>query len=331
MPDSSEATTAPPAGTVPEEDDVVHPDFALLDPWFDRCARDLPMRAPDVGPWATLVFEVMSQQTPIPRVQPIWQAWMRRWPTPEALAGAPTAELLLAWDHLGYPSRALRLQRCAAAVAGRPGGRVPADMDELLALPGIGPYTASAVASFAYHRRVAVLDTNVRRVLARSLDGVEFAPSQTPGRRERDRAEALLPADGASAARRNLAWMELGALVCTQRSPHCDDCPLTPSCAWFLAGRPAAEARPRGQSWVGTDRQARGRVMALLRRAHSAGVPVGEQEALDAATLAGGPPGQPDRVLRGLVADGLAVRDDRGRIHLPGSRPPDEGAPVDTA
>lgn len=303
-----------------------HPDFSVLDTWFDRHARDLPMRGPDVSPWATLVFEVMSQQTPIPRVQPIWEAWMQRWPSPGSLAEAPTAEVLLAWDRLGYPSRALRLQQCAAAIAARPGGRVPADMDELLALPGIGPYTASAVASFAYHRRVAVLDTNVRRVLARSLGGIEFAPSSTPGRAERARAESLLPAEGAVAARRNLAWMELGALVCTQRSPRCPSCPLVSTCAWFLAGSPPATSRPRGQAWAGTDRQARGRVMALLRSAHAAGTPVTQREALDAATLPGAPPEQPRRVLDGLLADGLATRDaSEVYIHLPGALPKGEG------
>lgn len=280
------------------------------------------MRAPDVSPWGTLVFEVMSQQTPIPRVQPVWESWMRRWPTPADLAAASPADVLVAWDRLGYPSRALRLQQCAAAIAARPGGRVPADMDQLLALPGIGPYTASAVASFAYHRRVAVLDTNVRRVLVRALDGTEFPPSSAPSHQERARAEDLLPRDGAAAAERNVALMELGALVCTQRSPLCAQCPLADGCAWLAAGRPAAEVRPRGQAWAGTDRQARGRVMALLRAAHAAGGSATRREALEAATLAGAERDQAARVVDGLVADGLAQADPvLGTLALPGSAP----------
>jgi A/G-specific adenine glycosylase len=293
--------------------------FDALLPWYALHRRDLPMRAEGVSPWGTLVFEVMSQQTPIPRVQPIWERWMRDWPEPSDLAAAPTADVLVAWDRLGYPSRALRLQQCAAAVAARPGGRVPADMDELMALPGIGPYTASAVSCFAYHRRVAVLDTNVRRVLARTLDGREFAPSSSPGRRERSRAESLLPDDGEACADWNVALMELGALVCDQRAPRCEACPLASECAWLTAGRPAAEVRPRGQAWAGTDRQARGRVMASLRAAHVEGRPLTRADALSAATLPGADPAQASRAVDGLVADGLAVADPVTRdLGLPG-------------
>jgi len=292
--------------------------FDALLPWFARHRRDLPMRDEGVSPWATLVFEVMSQQTPIPRVQPVWEHWMERWPTPADLAAASPADVLVAWDHLGYPSRALRLQRCAAAITARPGGRVPADFEELLSLPGIGPYTASAVSSFAYHRRVPVLDTNVRRVLARTLDGVEFAPSSAPPRTERSRAEELLPLDGAAAAEWNVALMELGALVCTQRSPRCPQCPLAGECRWLAEGRPAAEVRPRGQSWTGTDRQARGRVMALLREAHSAGRSVTRDEALAAATLPGAERAQAGRVIEALLVDGLVATDPAaGGLRLP--------------
>ena len=294
------------------------PVFDALLPWYAAHRRDLPMRAEGVSPWGTLVFEVMSQQTPIPRVQPLWEAWMARWPTPQDVAAARPGDVLVAWDRLGYPSRALRLQQCAAAVTQRPGGRVPADMDELQSLPGIGPYTASAVSSFAYHRRVAVLDTNVRRVLARALTGAEFAPRSTPGRAERERATALLPADGGDAARWNVALMELGALVCTQRSPRCTACPLAHDCVWLAAGRPSAEVRPRGQSWAGTDRQARGRVMSLLRAAHVEGRSVTRAAALRAASLPGAEPAQASRVVATLVADGLAaVGQDGQRLSLP--------------
>ncbi|MDC4233458.1 A/G-specific adenine glycosylase [Actinomyces sp. B33] len=226
------------------------------------------MRRPDVAPWATLVFEVMSQQTPIPRVQPVWERWMRLWPEPADLAAASPADVLVEWGRLGYPSRALRLRDCAIAIAARPGGRVPADYEELLALPGIGPYTASALASFQFHARLPVLDTNVRRVLARVLDGAQFAPKSAPTRTETARAAALLPVDGADAARWNVAVMEFGALVCTQRSPSCDGCVLRGRCAWATAGFPEAPTRPRGQAWAGTDRQARGRVLAALRGLH---------------------------------------------------------------
>ncbi len=292
--------------------------FDALLPWYAEHRRDLPMRAPDVSPWGTLVFEVMSQQTPIPRVQPIWERWMRDWPEPQDLAAAPIADVLVAWDRLGYPSRALRLQQCAAAIAARPGGRVPAEMDELLALPGIGPYTASAVSCFAYRRRASVLDTNVRRVLARALGGHEFPPSSAPGRQERARADALLPEDGAACADWNVALMELGALVCDQRTPQCSACPLAGECAWRAAGYPPAEVRPRGQAWAGTDRQARGRVMALLRSAHIDTSPVTRAEALSAATLPGAAPDQAPRVVDGLLADGLAAADPvTGALRLP--------------
>ncbi len=294
--------------------------FDSLLPWYAAHRRDLPMRAEGVSPWSTLVFEVMSQQTPIPRVQPIWESWMDRWPTPADLADAPTGDVLVAWDHLGYPSRALRLQQCARTITERPGGRVPADIDELLSLPGIGPYTASAVSSFSYHRRVSVLDTNVRRVLARTLDGVEFAKSSAPSRTERARADALLPEDGAEAATWNVALMELGALTCTQHAPKCDECPLSEECAWLAAGRPAAQARPKGQAWAGTDRQARGRVMALLRQGHARAEAVTRAGALAAATLPNADPAQSERVVTGLVADGLAVADPAtGALRLPGA------------
>lgn len=300
--------------------------------WYDHNGRDLPMRSPSVSAWGTLVFEVMSHQTPIPRVQPIWLRWMERWPTPTDLAAASPAEVLVAWDRLGYPSRALRLRECAEAIVASYAGKVPASYDELVALPGIGPYTASAVASFSYHLPVPVLDTNIRRVLGRVLDGVERPPASAPGRAEVARAAALVPTDGDEAAAWNVSVMELGALVCTARSPLCQACPVDEVCAWRAAGYPAAPGKKKTQAWVGTDRQARGRVMAALRAAHQeaeAGLPGGGgafsgdeggitmSQALEAATLPDAEPAQAQRVVEGLVRDGLVSRGAEGWLHLP--------------
>lgn len=271
--------------------------------WFDVHARDLPWRAADRTPYGVLVSEVMLQQTPVVRVEPAWRAWMSRWPTPADLAAAPTADVLRAWDRLGYPRRALRLQECARAIVERHGGVVPSDESSLLALPGIGSYTAAAVLAFAYGRRSVVLDTNVRRVLARAVDGAALpAPSQTVD--EVRRATRYVPEDHTTAARWAAASMELGALVCTARSPRCDACPVRDVCAWYAAGRPADEhaGRRRTQSFAGTDRQVRGRVMALLREALGP-VPAAAVDAVwpDAPQLA--------RCVDGLVADGLVARD----------------------
>ncbi|MBO3095669.1 A/G-specific adenine glycosylase [Cellulomonas dongxiuzhuiae] len=272
--------------------------------WFDAHARDLPWRAADRTPWGVLVSEVMLQQTPVVRVEPAWRAWLDRWPTPADLAAAPTGDVLRAWDRLGYPRRALRLQECARAVVERHGGVLPDDEDALLALPGVGPYTAAAVRAFAFGRRSVVLDTNVRRVLARVAAG-EALPAPALTVAETARAAAWVPDDDASAARWAAASMELGALVCTARSPRCDACPVADRCRWLAAGRPAdAHAhRRRAQAWAGTDRQARGRVMALLREA-LAPVPHAAVAAVwpDVAQLA--------RCLDALVVDGLVVRED---------------------
>lgn len=292
--------------------------FDAVTTWYRHNRRDLPMRSDHVSPWATLVFEVMSQQTPIPRVQPIWERWMERWPTPVDLARARRSDVLVAWDHLGYPSRALRLHTCAQAIANRPGSRVPADMDALLELPGIGPYTASAVASFSFHQRVPVLDTNIRRVLTRVFDGRQFARKSAPSRAEQNRAWSLLPDEGDACALWNVAIMELGALVCTQRAPLCDQCPISKRCRWLADGQPADAVKPRGQAWAGTDRQARGRVMALLRDAHASSAErVGRDAVIQAATLPGAPADQAVQVVDSLVNDGLIEVDRRGTYGLP--------------
>ena len=242
----------------------------------------------------------MLKQTPVERGLPVHAAWLARWPTPAALAAESTGEVLRAWGRLGYPRRALRLHAAATAIGAEHGGEVPAAYAELLALPGIGDYTASAVASFAFGQRHVVLDTNVRRVLARAVRGVEFPPTSV-SRAERDLATDLLPADAATAATWAVAVMELGALVCTARDPRCDSCPIADQCAWLAAGRPAHDGPPRrGQAWAGTDRQCRGRIMAVLRDADG---PV-HQSRIDAVWP---DDTQRNRCLAGLVTDRLVV------------------------
>ena len=245
--------------------------------WYADHARELPWRGPGATPWAVMVSEFMLQQTPVARVLPVFEAWMETWPTPAALAEAPSGEAVRAWGRLGYPRRALRLHAAASAIVERHGGEVPAAYDDLLALPGVGDYTASAIASFAFGGRHAVLDTNVRRVFARAVSGVEF-PQQSVTRAERDLAESLVPdEDPATWA---VAVMELGALVCTAANPRCAACPIADQCAWVTAGRPAYDGPPRrAQAWAGTDRMVRGRLMAVLREAPGSVA----QELLDAA------------------------------------------------
>lgn len=274
--------------------------------WFADAARPLPWRSPVRTPWGVLVSEVMLQQTPVARVEPVWRAWMDRWPTPTALAAAPTADILRAWGHLGYPRRALRLAECARAIVERHDSKVPTDPADLRALPGVGEYTTAAVTAFAHGRRAVVVDTNVRRVLARAITGTAL-PAPSPTAAERRLAEILAPAAADEAVTWAAASMELGALICTARSPRCEDCPIAAVCAWRSAGHPpdSHADRRRTQAWKGTDRQARGRVMARLRSAPGA---VG---AVDIAAL------WPDaaqltRCLAGLVGDGLIEMSDGG-------------------
>ncbi len=279
--------------------------------WYDDVARDLPWRSPDRTPWGVLVSEVMLQQTPVVRVEPVWRTWMSRWPTPAELAAASTADVLRAWDRLGYPRRALRLAECARTIVERHGGEVPDDEAALRALPGVGEYTAAAVRAFAFGRRAVVVDTNVRRVLARAVTGAALpAPSYTVA--ERTLAEAVAPPDDPTAARWAAASMELGAVVCTARGPRCAACPVRDLCTWHRAGHPPDQHadRRRVQAWHGTDRQVRGRVMAVLRGATG---PVHRDLLADV----GKDPGQVERCLAGLVEDGLVEQDPDGRYTLP--------------
>jgi len=278
--------------------------------WYDEHARDLPWRAPGATPWAILVSEFMLQQTPVARVLPVWTAWLAAWPTPAALATEPAGEAVRAWGRLGYPRRALRLHAAARAIVDRHDGQVPASYEALRALPGIGDYTAAAVASFAYRQRHAVLDTNVRRVLARAVSGTEFPPVAVT-RAERELATRLLPEEPTDAAHWAVAVMELGALVCTATNPGCERCPLLDRCAWVTAGRPAHDGPARKvQTYAGTDRQCRGRLLAVLRETE-ASVP---KAVLDAVW-----PDQPqrERALASLVTDGLVVALPDGRFALP--------------
>lgn len=233
--------------------------------WYAENARELPWRDPAASPWAVLVSEFMLQQTPVVRVLPVYESWMTNWPTPADLAAASSGDAVRAWDRLGYPRRALRLHAAATRIVARHGGQVPASYDDLLALPGVGDYTAAAVASFAFGHRHVVLDTNIRRVLARVAAGVQF-PATSVSRSERDLATSLLPEDGSTAAAWAAATMELGAVVCSATSPRCQVCPVAELCAWRTAGYPAYDGPPRrAQAYAGTDRQCRGRLLGLLR------------------------------------------------------------------
>ncbi|WP_282776958.1 MULTISPECIES: A/G-specific adenine glycosylase [unclassified Nocardia] len=284
-------------------------DSDALVEWYEQTARDLPWRRPEVTAWQILMSEIMLQQTPVARVEPIWREWVARWPVPSAMAAASQGEVLRAWGKLGYPRRALRLHECARALARDHGDEVPADVDVLLGLPGIGAYTARAVACFAYGQRVPVVDTNVRRVVARAVHG--RAEAGNPAARDLAETEALLPVRVDRAAVFSAALMELGAVVCTARNPDCDRCPL-PSCAWVGAGRPASDVVRKVQKYEGTDRQARGRLMDVLRAAHG---PV-ERVRLDLAWTRD--PGQRDRALDSLLVDGLVEQTSDGLFALAG-------------
>ncbi|MGH3489375.1 MAG: A/G-specific adenine glycosylase [Actinopolymorphaceae bacterium] len=288
--------------------------------WYATHARDLPWRRPDASPWGILVSEVMLQQTPVSRVLPAYDSWLRRWPTPGALAADTPGEAVRQWGRLGYPRRALRLHAAATTIARSYDGNVPARYDELRSLPGIGDYTAAAVASFAFRQRHAVLDTNVRRVLGRVVEGVEYPPTAVTTR-ERRTAESLVPDDAEAAASWAVSIMEVGALVCTARSPRCDACPLSRVCAWRLAGRPAYDGPARRrQAYEGTDRQCRGRLLKVLRDSSS---PVGRPD-LDAAWA---DVFQRERALDSLVADGLVEPLEHDEFQLPASHAPETTPP----
>jgi A/G-specific adenine glycosylase len=292
-------------------DDAIAMDIQtrLLD-WYRDAARTLPWREPDATPWAILVSEIMLQQTPVVRVLPAYRAWMARWPTPADLAAEPAGAAVRMWAKLGYPRRALRLHECALTLVACHGGQVPFDVEELLRLPGVGTYTANAVAAFAFRQRCPVVDTNVRRVHARLVAGqAQGGPPSTA--RDLAGVAALLPPDPETAARVSVALMELGALVCTARTPRCGLCPLADHCRWRLAGRPDYHGPvTAAQRFAGTDRQVRGLLLDVLRASTD---PV-ERSALD---VAWSEPVQRERALASLLTDGLVVLAPDARYALP--------------
>ncbi|HHV21933.1 MAG TPA: A/G-specific adenine glycosylase [Propionibacterium sp.] len=276
---------------------------AAVAAWFDQHARPLPWRDPTCSAWGVLVSEFMLQQTPVARVLEPWRRWIERWPTPGALAMEPAGEAIRAWGRLGYPRRALRLHAAAAIIDDRHGGEVPSDVATLRELPGVGEYTAAAVASFAFGQAHPVLDTNVRRVLARVFEGVEF-PSKTPTAAERGLAARVMPTSGA--ARWAAGSMELGALICTAAKPRCTSCPIAGHCAWLAAGQPSHTGPPRrGQAYAGTDRQVRGLLLQALREAEEP-VPAGRLDLVWPDAV------QRQRALDSLLSDSLIVPDSDG-------------------
>lgn len=266
--------------------------------WFEAEGRDLPWRQPDFTPWGSLVSEFMLQQTPVARVIPKLQEFLQRWPTPAALAASPSGDAVRAWANLGYPRRALWLHQCAVTIVEKFHGEVPRNVEDLLSLPGVGPYTARAIAVFAFGAHEPVVDTNVRRVIARHNQGnADQGPPSTT--RDLEAMTALLPAPELSPAF-NAGIMELGALICTARNPQCEKCPVAASCAWKNAGYPehVGPKKTVQKKYEGSDRQARGAVMAVLRNAkHQVSAEELEQCWHDHAQLG--------RAITGLLNDGL--------------------------
>ena len=275
--------------------------------WAATAGRDLPWRHTR-DPWAVLVSELMLQQTQVARVAPRWSEFLRRFPSPAACAAAPVGDVVREWEGLGYNRRAVTLHRAAAAIVARHEGSLPADLDALVALPGVGPYTARAVLAFAFDVDVGLVETNSARVLARAIAGKPLSRGEAQAT-----ADSLVP-PGCSWAW-NSAVTDLGATVCTKRAPDCRACPIAAWCTWAqaglrgpnaVAGRPPdpAEATAgvgrRQSPFVGSDRQGRGRLLDALRQDP---VPLAEVD------RAAGWPGEHHRARRvaaGLVADGLA-------------------------
>lgn len=266
--------------------------------WFGANRRELPWRGSN--PWGVFVSEIMLQQTPVSRALPAWTGWLERWPTPTDLADDSPGEAVRVWDRLGYPRRALRMHAAATIMRDRHDGEVPTTEEDLLALPGVGEYTAAAVRAFAFGQPAVVVDINVRRFLCRVLTGRDPAPSYSAA--ERALAEHMVASLDVPQPEWAAASMEFGALVCTARNPACDTCPLSDLCHWAPSGY-AARPRPR---YEGSDRQVRGLVLAAAREAPVADVAHlwHDQDQLQ-------------RALESLHSDGLLVHD--GTHHrLPG-------------
>jgi A/G-specific adenine glycosylase len=274
--------------------------------WYKKNRRDLPWRNTDA--WGVLVSEIMLQQTPVARVLPIYIEWMKRWPTPAALAAATPAQVITAWGRLGYPRRALRLHECAKVISKQHKGRIPDTESELRELPGIGDYTSAAIIAFAFEGRSLVLDINIRRVFARVIDGVEV-PTAAPTKSERQEREKLIPSKNPHVWA--AATMELGALICTAKNPQCGQCPLADQCIWRSLDYPLSDQPKRTQSWHGTDRQCRGVIVQALRENPA----LSKKEIMQLWDV----PSQVEKALLTLLEDGLVVAQKGQRFSLPQS------------
>ncbi len=272
--------------------------------WYKKNKRHLPWRSTDA--WGVLVSEIMLQQTPVARVLPIYIEWMKRWPTPAALAAATPAQVITAWGRLGYPRRALRLHECAKVISTQYKGRIPDTQSELRELPGIGDYTSAAIIAFAFDGRSLVLDINIRRLFARVIDGVEV-PTAAPTKSERQDREKLIPAKNPHVWA--AATMELGALICTAKNPKCGQCPLADQCIWRSLDYPLSDQPKRTQSWHGTDRQCRGVIVQALRENPS----LAKKEIMQLWDV----PSQVEKALLTLLEDGLLVEQKGQRFSLP--------------
>lgn len=272
--------------------------------WYAANKRDLPWR--NSTAWGVMVSEFMLQQTSVIRVLPKWNEWMQRWPTPADLASASTADVIIAWGRLGYPRRALRLHECAKIITDRYAGNVPESLEALRALPGVGDYTAGAIAAFAFSAKTLVLDINIRRLFCRVIDGIE-SPKPTLSKQEQVLRTELLPKNDAHVWA--AATMEFGALVCTARNPRCEQCPLASLCQWKAAGYPASEEPRKAQGWHGTDRQCRGIIVQALR----------ENVTLDKKEIQKlwRDDSQIEKALTTLIKDGLISSDNGTRYSLP--------------
>ncbi len=283
-----------------------------LSRWWDESARDFPWRFGRTTPWGVLISEVMSQQTPMTRVLPYWVAWMQMWPTARELAKASVAEVITAWGTLGYPRRALRLQECARVVSEQYGGELPQTYEELIALPGVGDYTASAVLAFAFGKRSVVIDTNIRRVISRAVQGEESRGGSATAVEKKVLAECV-PTDTKKSVVWNQSTMELGAVICTAQSPKCDECPIRDSCAFYAAGLPGLgvkRTRPP-QKFAGTNRQVRGLILKELRGAAGLSLPYEKISQIWDNSV------QFDECLASLDNDGLVVINADHSVSLP--------------
>lgn len=318
--------TLPLSGLALQDLEELH---VRINSWYVESKRNLPWRTGQNSPWEVMVSEFMLQQTPVQRVLPVWETWLDRWPTPAALAQEDSAEAVRAWGRLGYPRRALRLHAAAQAIVERHGGQVPSTYEELLDLPGVGSYTAAAISVFAFGNRATVIDTNIRRVHARLVMG-KALPGRSLTAAETRLADELMPADTPTSCLWNVSVMELGALICTAKSPDCLSCPVLEACAWVAAGKPEADYQPKGQAWAGTDRQLRGAMMGVLRAALT---PVPSQlltapgridfvvpteliPAVEKLQRLSPTEEQVERCYAGLLTDGLAKEHEGGFISL---------------